>query len=338
MATAENLPLRNLLDAAPDGFIVVDTAGSIVWANQTAHALFGYRDVELIGRPVEHLVPGRLQGVHTDHRAAYESNPHGRSMGLGLNLLARKRDGSEFPVEISLSPLHTRDGLLVTAVVRDVSERKRLEDERSLLTLELETNRERDRIAMDLHDGIMQDIYAVALGLELSLDTAGAAADAEGVERAIGQLHDVIRSIRSFIFDLRPREFSGSLAEALSSLTEEFAQNSQIETDVSIDSREDPETGVSMAVYHIVHESLSNIRKHAGASSVLVSLSYLDGRGRLEVRDNGNGFDPTEQPPEGHYGMRNMTTRARAIGARLEITSAPGEGTTLLLDFPSGAV
>jgi len=335
MTNAESLPLRSLLDAAPDGFLVVDTTGHIIWANHTAHVLFGYRDVELLGRLIEDLVPDRLLSTHRAHRAEYEENPHGRSMGPGLNLLARKKDGAEFPVEVSLSPLYTLDGLLVTAVVRDVTQRKQLEDERSILSLELETNRERGRIAMDLHDGIMQDVYAVALGLELSLDDAdGKSASSDGIEKAIVQLHEIIGSIRSFIFDLRPREFAGSLAHALANLADEFAQNSQIATQVNVERIKEPEIGISMAVYNIAHEALSNVRKHAAATQVVMSLSLSDVEGHLEIRDNGRGFDPSSEPPQGHYGMRNMSTRAKAVGATLRLDSAPGEGTSLHLEFP----
>src|SRR5690606_10708344 len=100
-----------------------------------------------------------------------------------------------------------------------------------------ETERERDRIGMDLHDGIMQDVYAAALSLELALmdSDQGSYARGETVEKAIDQLHDVVRNIRSYIFDLRPREFTGTLPEALHNLAQEFSQNSGIETKAVIE-------------------------------------------------------------------------------------------------------
>jgi signal transduction histidine kinase len=182
----------------------------------------------------------------------------------------------------------------------------------------------------------MQDVYAVALGLELALDVAqGGVTGVDGIEKAIVQLHEIIRGIRSFIFDLRPREFSGSLWDAIANLAEEFAQNSQISTQSNVERGEEPDQSTSMAVYLIAHEALSNVRKHAGASRVVVSLSFADGAGHLAIGDDGMGFDPSVEPPPGHYGMRNMITRARSIGATLEIESAPGKGTSLRLAFPS---
>ncbi len=331
--TAEGLPLRDLLDSAPDGFVVVDAAGIIVLANRTTGQLFGYALDELLGRPVEMLVPERLHSVHHAHRAAFVADPRGRPMGLGLDLVGRRKDGSEFPLEISLSPLHTPGGTVFTAVVRDISERKRLDEERRVLANELETERERDRIAMDLHDGIMQDIYAATLSLELALDESER--NAPVIERVIDQLHDVVRNIRSTIFELRPREFGGNLVEAVTNLTNEFGQNSQIGT--ALDVRGDAPVGLetALAVYNITHESLSNIQRHARAHQVSITLELSDGSGRLEVVDDGVGFDPTADRSQSHRGLRNMHARARSVGAELELQSAPGKGTRLQVRFPT---
>jgi two-component system NarL family sensor kinase len=185
----------------------------------------------------------------------------------------------------------------------------------------------------------MQDIYAVALSLELALDEVPDQryAAAETVERSIDQLQEVVRSIRSFIFDLRPRQFSGRLTEAISNLAQEFNQNSQIETEMSLEADFDVDLPVAVAVYHIAHESLSNIRKHAQAKQVSVSLRLVGDRGCLEVRDDGIGFDISAGPPEGHHGMRNMAARARAINADLQVESTVDKGTVLSVLFPLAA-
>jgi two-component system CheB/CheR fusion protein len=330
-----DLPIQELIDTAPDGFVVVDDETLIVFANRTVENLFGFEPGELLGKPVNTLIPQRLHEVHRNHRISYIQDPRVRPMGLGLDLVGRRKDGSEFPVEISLSPLRTSDRTLFTAIVRDISERKVLEDERKVLAMELETERERDRIAMDLHDGIMQDIYAATLALELALGSGdGSGETAEGIERVIDQLQAVVRNIRSYIFDLRPREFSGNLPEAVANLAHEFQQNSQVVTEVQIDASATPNLSTSLTVYNIAHESLSNIQRHARAELVKVTLEFSNGTGQLIVADDGVGFEVGADREQSHRGLRNMFSRARLIDAELKLDSSPGNGTRLSLRFP----
>ena len=124
---ASEARFRGLIDAAPDAMVIVDRGGRIVLANRQAQALFGYANDELVGKTVEILVPESYRGGHVAHRDRYMASPRTRPMGAGLDLRGRHKDGTEFPVEISLSPLETSEGLLVSAVVRDVTERKRIE-------------------------------------------------------------------------------------------------------------------------------------------------------------------------------------------------------------------
>jgi protein-histidine pros-kinase len=117
--------LRPILDSAPDALVIIDGQGRIVLTNAQTERLFGYESHELIGQAIEILVPERLRGAHREHRADYFCNPRTRPMGLGLSLAGRRKDGSEFPAEISLSTVESDEGLLVTAAVRDVTERQR---------------------------------------------------------------------------------------------------------------------------------------------------------------------------------------------------------------------
>src|SRR5690242_6586299 len=110
----------DLFNAIPDAVVAVDAAGTIVLVNHQAEHLFGYPRVDLIGYPVEVLLPERFHPLHHEHRADYMRDPRMRPMGIGLDLIGRRRDGTEFPVEISLSPMDEEDQLLVLAVVRDL--------------------------------------------------------------------------------------------------------------------------------------------------------------------------------------------------------------------------
>ena len=204
------------------------------------------------------------------------------------------------------------------------------------LNEEIERQRERERIAMDLHDGVIQDIYAVSLSLEAllgDLPQSQGAHDRTG--KAIDQLHDVVRNIRSYIFDLRPRQFGENLCEGLADLAREFRQDSQIRTDAVI-IPELPALSVdrAMALYHIAHEALSNARKHAHPQKVAIELSCDETSVILQIRDDGAGFDIGVDLPERHRGLRNMYSRARNVGAEFVVQSALGEGTLIRVELP----
>jgi PAS domain S-box-containing protein len=170
VVSASEARFRGLLESAPDGIVIADDQGVIKLVNKQTELLFGYTRDDLIGRRVEMLLPERLHQQHRQHRGMYHADPRTRPMGVGLDLAGRRRDGTEFPAEISLSPLTTDEGILVTAVIRDVSERKRAEAERLQLareqTARLEAERTADRASFLAEAG---GLLASALDYEKTL-------------------------------------------------------------------------------------------------------------------------------------------------------------------------
>ena len=119
--------VRSVLDSAPDAMIIIDSSGQILFANHQVSALFGYPAAELVGGPIETLLPERFRARHIGHRSAYTHNVRVRPMGIGLELFGMRKDGTEFPVEISLSPIEQGSEIIVAAAIRDVTERKQTE-------------------------------------------------------------------------------------------------------------------------------------------------------------------------------------------------------------------
>jgi signal transduction histidine kinase len=197
---------------------------------------------------------------------------------------------------------------------------------------------ERERISKDLHDGIIQSIYAVGLSLEdvPELMEEDPSEVVRRVERAIDSLHLAIRDIRNFIFGLRPELLSGTTFSAgLAAIVEEFRYNSMVDVESQVVALEhEPSPDVIAHLLGIVNEALSNVARHSGASRALVVVAS-DGEGLdVSVTDNGRGFEPATATSLGHQGLLNMRSRAADIGATMEIDSGDA-GTTVRVIVPT---
>jgi signal transduction histidine kinase len=198
---------------------------------------------------------------------------------------------------------------------------------------------ERERIGMDLHDGVIQSIYAVGLTLEHArLLIPDDPMQSKGrIDHAIDDLNHTIKDIRAYILDLRPRQMDEeNLLDGLKRLITELKSNTPIE--VTLESPEDgfhklPQSQ-AMALFHICQEALANIAKHAHAINVKVTLWKSADRLLLEVRDDGKGFNQQQTRMTLGHGLANINTRARNVGGDVEITSEPGEGTTIMAWVP----
>jgi len=201
---------------------------------------------------------------------------------------------------------------------------------------------ERERIAMDLHDGIIQSIYAVGLMLDtakIMLQSAPEQSESS-MREAIQRLNSVIGDIRAYILDLQPSRVPlNDLAEGLARLANEFRANTLIEAELRADDGlgRSLDPVVRSAMFHISQEALANIAKHARASRVWISLRSEDGEVVLQVIDNGQGFDASATPALLGHGLSNIVERGHAIGANVEIASSLGDGTTVTIRLPVGS-
>jgi len=196
---------------------------------------------------------------------------------------------------------------------------------------------ERTRNGMDLHDGVIQSIYAVGLTLESTRLALPVEADEVSalLDTAIEGLNDAIRDIRNFILDLRPRRFAGDVQQGLAQLVREFQANTMVPVSIKMPERlDDLPLPQGRAIFLTTQEALANVARHARAKGVDITLHCTDDRVILSVRDNGRGFDASNESLRVGHGLANMQARAESLHGTFNIQASPGRGTSVILDLP----
>ena len=320
---------------SPEAILLVGADGVIRDANSEAEAMFGWPRDDMVGQPVEMLVPETFRDVHRGHRSSYGRDPEVRPMALGMELEAVGRDGVGFPVEISLGPSSDRSGQpAVVCVVRGLAHSEVLRRVAAARLLAAES--ERGRIARELHDDVKQGLTAIQLHLaavvEGSLPADVAAETVKGVQQDLDRCHDALDRA---VHDLMPVELEGHTLEfALRVLCRRAEEDGFfVERDIRpVGDVLDPEG--RLAVFRIVQEALNNAKRHSGAGSATVRCWR---QGRLlcaEVQDSGVGFASAGIEPHQSVGLGSMRERGRILGGRLVVSTAPGTGTLVRLEVP----
>lgn len=337
--------LRGLFEFAPDTVLVANQDGRIVRVNAQVEKMFGYTRDELAGKAIEELIPERFRPEHIRYRSDYLIEPHARPMGAGLELYGRRKDGSEFPVDIMLSPMKSEEGAIVIAVIRDITRRKEAEesikeyaDRLGVLSRRLMEVQETERrnIARELHDEISQALT----GLKLTLEMA-ARQPPEAVSGSLTQAHTLVNDLmahaRKMSLDLRPPMLDDlGLLHALLWHIEHYTAQTQVRVDFKysgIDRRRF-EAEVETAAYRIVQEALTNVARHAQVDEVSARVWTQTNRLMVEIEDSGAGFNAEEALiASGTSGLAGMRERARLLGGRLLIESRSGVGTRLTAEL-----
>jgi PAS domain S-box-containing protein len=328
---------RIVFESAPDGIVIVDEAGLILDANPRTELMFGYRKEELVGRPVEDLIPNSARDAHRRVRGRFSEAPRSRAMGEGLELEGQRHDGSCFPVEISLSPLRTASGAYVVCAVRDVTARRRL---RNFSTSTLRAaESERLLLAQELHDDTAQELSALLLKLKV----ARASTDPEAMGRHLDELREAIQScadgVRRIARGLRPPALDDvGVVAAIETHARTVAQAADLRVDVEAEQLgEVLGSEAKLVLYRIVQEALSNSVRHADAATVTIQICRRNGRVVAVVDDDGSGFRPEHLASGQGLGLTGMAERASSVGGNVHIESQPGSGTRVVIEIPIAA-
>jgi PAS domain S-box-containing protein len=360
---------RGLLESAPDAMVIVDRQGCIVLVNTQAERVFGYPRAELLGKSVDLLVPERFRGRHPQRRSEFFGAPRTRLMGEGQELLGLRRDGSEFPVEISLSPLDTEDGVLVSSAIRDITERRRIERKLQEKNIELENAAAaKDRFLATMSHELRTPMNAIIgyTGTLLMRLPGPLTKDQERQLLTIQMSAKHLLSLINDLLDLAKIEADkmqitledvdcAAVIEEVASTLRPFADRKAITLEVRSTSNHPPLRTDRRALSQIAINLVTNAIKFTERGGVVVTLDAEEDRGALHriiaVADTGCGISEQDQQRlfQAFTQLDSSSTRrhegtglglhlshklAGLVGGRLTCVSTPGVGTTFRLALP----
>jgi PAS domain S-box-containing protein len=340
--------LRYMVQSVRDAILTVDASGNIILFNVAAERMFGLQANEVLGQPIEAVLLKSQPKALALNFMRYLNEGWQSPSGLALlGIISLSRGDAEFPVELSLSTTTFRGDVLVTAVFRDLSERQRAEHEL------IETNRqlhalsaaqqnvreqERLRISRELHDELGQSLT----GIRMEVSWLGSRLQAEqpDLEKKVGSIKKLIdgsiSAVRRISSELRPLVLDDlGFSAAANWYVAQFSERTGVHVNLNLPER-DPENGSTTAttLFRILQESLTNIARHAKAKNVDVRLDFSENHWQLVIKDDGAGFDDRTGKSTG-IGLIGMKERVQILGGAFNLTTAPGEGTTVEVRIPA---
>jgi PAS domain S-box-containing protein len=332
--------LVGLLDSAMDGIISVDDSQRVVLYNRAAEKMFGWSGSEVEGKPLDLLIPERYRGGHNQQvRRFGATGTTSRRMGDNTVLYALRKDGTEFPIDASISQLQTPEGKLYTVILRDVTERVRAREELASFAAESAGVREQEksRIARELHDELAQSLTALKMDTIWMRDHVGDedAPAQEKISEMLSMLDAAVASVRRIAADLRPLVLDDlGFVPAIEWVAQNFTQRTGIPCELRVDESLELEEPFATGVFRIVQESLVNVGKHARATKVEVEVKTSGDDLLLRVQDDGIGFRPNAPRKPQSLGLVGLRERAMLMRGDVKVESAPGTGTVIEARIP----